>query len=150
MKKDDFKKDLAERFFKGYLIADEEKNTKKSYFNLLYCIWVCDDAEDIENARKIRKLSIGYLDELIEIASGSFKGLVHPSDYRRVRESIDQQIIENHNDLSEFVKYRIFTKNGLTKDVMEFGRLTRSNYYGDVYYILLVDQDMLSLDQDYL
>ncbi len=90
------------------------------------------------------------VDELIEIASGSFKGLVHPSDYRRVRESIDQQIIENHNDLSEFVKYRIFTKNGLTKEVMEFGRLTRSNYYGDVYYILLVDQDMLSLDQDYL
>ena len=63
----EFEKDLAERFFKGYLIANEKDNTRESFFNLLHCAWACDDGEDIENARKIRKLSLGYLDEMIQM-----------------------------------------------------------------------------------
>lgn len=95
----EFKKDLAERFFKGYLIADEEKNTKKSYFNLLYCIWVCDDAEDIENARKIRKLSIEYLDELIEIGSEEKNDFVlMKADLLRRSGEFDR-LIEEYNDI---------------------------------------------------
>ena len=88
------------------------------------------------------------LDELMETTKGTFAGFVHPSDYRRVRESIDKQMIENQNDLSEFVQYRIFTKKGLTKHVLEFGRLTRSNYYGDVFYILLIDRDIILKNQE--
>jgi hypothetical protein len=57
-------------------------------------------------------------------------------------------MIENQNDLSEFVQYRIFTKKGLTKHVLEFGRLTRSNYYGDVFYILLIDRDIILKNQE--
>lgn len=62
----EFERDLAGRFFKGYLICKKTDNTRGCFFNLLYCAWVCDDANDSENAKKIRMLAIDYLDQLIQ------------------------------------------------------------------------------------
>lgn len=62
----DFKGRLAGRFYRAHLIANELNDTEASFFNLLYCAWNCDDAKDSENACRIRKLALPYLDEMIE------------------------------------------------------------------------------------
>lgn len=62
----EFERNLAGRFFKGYLICKQTDDTRGCFFNLLYCAWVCDDTSDSENAKKIRMIALDYLNQLIE------------------------------------------------------------------------------------
>lgn len=95
----EFEKDLAGRFYKGYLIANEKNNIRESYLNLLHCAWVCDDGEDIDNARKIRKLSIGYLDELIKMGGEEKDNFVlMKADLLRRSGEFDR-VIEEYSDM---------------------------------------------------
>ncbi|MBQ2666527.1 hypothetical protein [Methanobrevibacter sp.] len=59
----EFSSKLSAKFFKAYLIANEEKDTQKCFFNLLHCAWTCDDAGD-SNAVKIRKMALDHFDYL--------------------------------------------------------------------------------------
>ena len=95
----EFEKDLAERFFKGYLIANEKDNTRESFFNLLHCAWACDDGEDIENARKIRKLSLVYLDEMIQMGGEEKDNFVlMKADLLRRSGEFDR-VVEEYTDI---------------------------------------------------
>lgn len=63
----EFKGKLASRFYRNYLIMRELENAEGCFFNLLHGAWDCDDNDDAENARKLRKLALTYLDELISM-----------------------------------------------------------------------------------
>lgn len=62
----DFKRNLSAIFYKNYLISSEKNDIYACFSNLLHCAWACDDAEDIENAKKARKLAITYIEKLIQ------------------------------------------------------------------------------------
>lgn len=61
----DFKRPLAARFYKNYLISKETGNKSGEFTNLLYCAWVCDDAEDIL-AVEIRQKASEIAGQLID------------------------------------------------------------------------------------
>ena len=57
----EFKNPLSERFYRQHLIATESEG---KFHALLYCAWACDDKDDEENAIRIRRKCLDYIDSL--------------------------------------------------------------------------------------
>ena len=76
------------------------------------------------------------VDEFYELTNNSFKGMVHPKDYRRVEREIYEQI--ESNDDFDYVEYRIITKTGKIKEVRDYGHLIRGEEETEnVFYVFI-------------
>ena len=60
-----FRSDLAEKFYKYYLICMEDKCVKDAFYAALYTAWVCDDKGDAENAGHCRRCALAELEKLL-------------------------------------------------------------------------------------
>ena len=95
----EFERKLAARFYRRFLISNEMDYAEGSFFNLLHCAWVCDDAKDIENARKIRMLSLPYIDSMIALDDDRKKDyLLMKADVLRRSGQFDQ-LIDEYRDV---------------------------------------------------
>ncbi len=61
-----FESELAEQFYKDYLITLEEQNTKDAFHSLIHAAWSCDDYYDEENAKLCRELAATLAPEVIK------------------------------------------------------------------------------------
>jgi hypothetical protein len=94
----EFRGKLASIFYRNYMIMDELGNLEASFYSLLHCAWDCDDRDDAENARKIRKLALTYIDRMIEKdGEGKNDLLVMKSDILRRAGEFDRVIDEFEN-----------------------------------------------------
>lgn len=59
----DFKSNLAKRFYKHHMISKTEKDYESEFFSLLHCAWICDDNDD-ELAVKMRKMALEAIDKI--------------------------------------------------------------------------------------
>ena len=66
---------------------------------------------------------------------------MHPDEYQSVEESIWKQIISDEDHANDYVQYRMAVKDGSYKNVLDFGRIVDSEYYGSVFYVLVIDYD---------
>lgn len=97
----EFEKDLAGKFYREYLIL-KQSESKNTYYPLLNCAWVCDDAGDSKNAVKIRKLCIDEIsddDETLALIrldllrrSGLFERAVEEYSHRTFSEDFINKI----------------------------------------------------------
>ncbi len=78
------------------------------------------------------------LDEFLQLTGSSFRGMVHPEDYPKISKSIKEQV-ERSDTGMDFVRYRIFTKDGTVKRVRDYGRLIPGRGDVDLYYVFLVE-----------
>ena len=62
----DFASDLAERFYRDYLIKLQGRDVEEAFFAVLYTVWACDDARDDTNATICRKLAVFLASKLLE------------------------------------------------------------------------------------
>ena len=60
-----FENPLAGRFFRQHLILLWEQKHTKAFFAVLHAAWVCDDAEDRENAVRCRDIAAELLEMCI-------------------------------------------------------------------------------------
>ena len=79
------------------------------------------------------------VDEFYELTKGSFKGMVHPGDYERITDSIDLQI-DMSKDKMDVVEYRIVTKTGKIKYVIDYGHLVTRDVDDDVFYVFITEK----------
>lgn len=79
-------------------------------------------------------------EEFREYVGNSFRGIVHPDDFDRVQNSIENQITVDNN--LDYVEYRIKTKIGTLKYVRDYGRFVKTKNYGDIFYVFLNDITM--------
>nr|MCR5154150.1 diguanylate cyclase [Lachnospiraceae bacterium] len=94
------------------------------------------------NDELVRMFECEDMDDLLNFTKSSFKGMVHPEDLETVEKEIWKQIRDEKNvDGNDYVDYRIITKNGNTKNVIDNGRLVENEFYGDVFYVLIIDKD---------
>lgn len=77
-------------------------------------------------------------EEFQELTGNSFNGIVHPDDLDAVEESIWEQI-QNDKYNMDYVEYRIIRKDGTVRWVEDYGHLTHSSLYGDVFYVFIDD-----------
>lgn len=91
----------------------------------------------------IRLTGCDNLDDFLQFTHQKFSNLVHPDELDAVEESIWEQITSSEDATNDYVQYRLATKDGGYKPVLDFGRLVESNHYGAVFYVLLVDCDFI-------
>ena len=89
------------------------------------------------NEELLRMFECETEEEFKELTGNSFKGIVHPEDYDRVVNCINNQIANSRNNNFDSVDYRIITKNGHIYNVHDYGHLVKNEYNEEVYYVFL-------------
>lgn len=118
-------------------------------FNLPASILIYDaEGEDIlfANEELISLFECDDLDDFLHYTKRSFRGVVHPDDYDRVNTSIWQQIYactNRHDKENDAVNYRIITKRGRVRWVIDRGRLVQSERYGRIFYVILIPDEQM-------
>lgn len=108
------------------LVYKADKNDKK----ILYA-----------NDELIHMFDCDNLEDFIHYTKGSFDGIVHPDEIETVDKIIWDQIDPDRNRCKDYVDYRIITKKGKVKEVIDCGRYVDSEFYGKVFYVMLLDKD---------
>ncbi len=106
----------------GFFIYKAEQPEELLYANkACFDIFGCDDLEDFKR-----------------LTGFTFKGMLHPEDYRAVSDSIVKQI-ETGDDNMDYVEYRIIRKDGAVRWVDDYGQYSETENYGGVYYVFISD-----------
>ena len=95
----EFKSNLAKKFYKQYLINMADKKHKTAFHAILHAAWCCDDTNDKELAILCRKLALTELDKFInDNAREKETLLVMKADILR-RSEMFTSVIEDYNPL---------------------------------------------------
>ena len=78
------------------------------------------------------------LDEFKELTGYTFRGMVHPEDYKRINSSIHDQI-ENSIDHMDYAEYRIIRKDKAIRWVDDYGHYLNTSTYGGVFTVFISD-----------
>lgn len=92
------------------------------------------------NNELIRLFDCRTLEEFQQFTGGTFRGIVHPEEYEAVEQSIWEQVQQPNSDGNDAVRYRIITKSGQVKCILDKGRLVETDVYGKVFYVLMIDE----------
>lgn len=91
------------------------------------------------NKAALRIYGCATIEEFREFTGNSFRGMVHPEDFDKIQESIEDQIADYNNENFDYVTYRIIRKDGEVRWVEDYGHLVNVPVYGDVYYVFITD-----------
>ena len=78
------------------------------------------------------------LEEFKELTGYTFKGMLHPEDYKAISDSIVEQI-EKSEENFDYVEYRIIRKDGAVRWVDDYGHFSETETYGGIYYVFISD-----------
>ena len=90
------------------------------------------------NRAVIKIFGCDNLDEFKELTGYTFKGMLHPDDYREVETSVLEQIRKSDDDM-DYVEYRIIRKDGSIRWIDDYGHYTETESYGGIYYVFISD-----------
>ncbi len=76
--------------------------------------------------------------EFRELTGYTFKGMVHPDDYRLKTKSIEAQIAFTHNQMDHVI-YRIIRKDGAVRWIDDYGHYAETEEHGGVYSVFISD-----------
>lgn len=94
----EFQSNLAEKFYKQYLIENEKFEDIHAFFGLMHCAWACDDAKDWQNSKLARQTAIRTVNKIIKSKEKDITDLiVMKADLLRRTCEFDQLIKEYEN-----------------------------------------------------
>ena len=96
--------------------------------------------ESIISQQRRRENTPDYLALTQQYTGGTFRSIVHPEEYEAVEQSIWEQVQQPNSDGNDAVRYRIITKSGQVKCILDKGRLVETDVYGKVFYVLMIDE----------
>ena len=106
----------------GFFIYKAEGNEEIIYANdATISLFGCDDPDDFK-----------------AFTGNSFKGMLHPDDYAKVSDSVNDQI-RMSNEKMDHVEYRIIRKDGAVRWIDDYGHYTETDNYGGIYYVFIAD-----------
>lgn len=106
----------------GFFIYKDNETQDIIYANrALIKICGCDDYRDF-----------------LDYTKGSFRHLVHESDYEAIQKSIERQIHKGP-DKMDYVEYRIRRKDGVDRWIEDFGHIIHNDVLGDIFYVFVND-----------
>lgn len=105
-----------------------------------FFVYHADEEERVtySNRRLLEIFGCSGTDEFIELTGGTFKGMVHPDDYKRVSKTINRQITEG-SDQRDFCEYRIIRKDGSERRVIDYGMWIDNLGDGPCYSVFIED-----------
>ena len=131
----------------GFKLNDISNNLPGAFF--IYKADKSDEQILYANNEMLRLVGCDDLDDFFDFSGKHFNGLVHPDDFKGVEKRIWEQISINDNKVNDYVRYRMATKSGEYKNVLDYGRLVHSENYGLVFYVLIVDFDFINTSANF-
>lgn len=122
-----------------------------------FLVYKADEEEKIlfANDHLISLFECSSYEDFLECTRGSFRHMVHPDDLERVEKTIRNQIRKGMCDApdritgyEDYVEYRILTKTGKEKRIIDMGRLVHDERYGEIYYVFLQNVEILKQVSD--
>ena len=77
--------------------------------------------------------------EFRTLTGGTFEGMVYKDDFKRIQDSIDDQINAEEGNGMDHVVYRIIRKDGSIRWIDDYGHFSHSEDFGDIYYVFIND-----------
>lgn len=117
-----------------------------------FLVYRADQGEEIlfGNDHLIRLYECRDYDDFLQYTKGSFRHMIHPEDADRAEQEIREQIQKDQvrnpdktTGFEDYITYRIVTKTGKIKSVLDMGRLVQDEHYGAIYYVFLQDMEAL-------
>ncbi|MBQ7718644.1 MAG: response regulator [Clostridia bacterium] len=90
------------------------------------------------NAAVLKIFGCDTYEEFKELTGNTFKGMVYPDDYKKLSDSIADQIALSHDNL-DYAEYRIVRKDGAMRWVDDYGHYTDTEAYGGIFYVFISD-----------
>ena len=105
-----------------------------------FFIYHADGDEELiyTNRTLLRLFGCETEEEFRELTGYTFRGMVHPEDIDQVENSISAQISSDRYNM-DYVEYRIIQKDGTVRWVEDYGHFTRTDTYGDIFYVFIDD-----------
>ena len=91
----------------------------------------------------IQRVGCKNIDDLMEFSHGHFRNLLHPEEQESIEESIWKQIDDCDDEGNAYVRFRLACKDGSFRRVLNHSRIVDSIHYGRVFYVLLMDCELL-------
>ena len=121
----------------GFGLKDVSENVPSAFF--IYKANPNDETILFANQEMISLTGCKDFKDFITVYGGKFQNLIHPDERESVESSIWDQIKNHRNGSDDYVRYRLKTKDGSYKQVLDHGRIVDSSTYGKVFYVLIID-----------
>ena len=121
----------------GFALQDVSRNLPGAF--LIYIADKMDDRILFANQELIRFAGCKDYDEFLAYTDQRFRNLIHPEEQDAVETSIWKQIDSAKSENNDYVKFRFAKKDGTYRPVFDHGRIVKNRYYGNVFYVLIMD-----------
>ena len=121
----------------GFALQDVSKNLPGAFL-----IYIADPENDnilFANRELIEFAGCRDFDDFLDYTDHRFRNLVHPDERDSVETSIWKQIDAKTSGNNDYVRFHFAKKDGSYRPVLDHGRIVESRYYGNVFYVLIMD-----------
>ena len=121
----------------GFALQDVSKNLPGAFL-----IYIADPENDdilFANRELIELAGCSDFDDFLDYTDHRFRNLVHPDERDSVETSIWKQIDAKTSGNNDYVRFRFAKKDGTYLPVLDHGRIVENRYYGNVFYVLIMD-----------
>ena len=126
----------------GFALSDVSENLPGAF--LIYKADPDDDAILYANNEMVRLAVCDGVDDFMKFSKRKFGNLISPDERDAVVSSIWEQINSRVNGSNDYVKFNLVAKNGELKPVLDHGRIVNTEYFGRVFYVLIIDSALLA------
>lgn len=121
----------------GFALQDVSKNLPGAF--LIYIADPEDDRILFANRELIEFAGCKDFDDFLDYTGQRFKNLIHPDERDSVETSIWKQIDAKTSGNNDYVRFHFAKKDGSYRPVLDHGRIVENRYYGNVFYVLIMD-----------
>ena len=125
----------------GFALSDISENLPGAF--IIYKADKKDDSILFANKEMLNLTGCSNFDELIDYTGRSFRNIIKEDEREAVEENIWKQIKALENDNNDYLSFSLKRKNGTVIPVLDHGRLINSRYYGNIFYVFIIDHDLV-------
>ena len=121
----------------GFALQDVSKNLPGAFL-----IYIADPENDdilFANRELIELAGCRDFDDFLDYTDRRFRNLIHPDERDSVETSIWEQIDAKTSGNNDYVRFHFAKKDGTYIPVLDHGRIVENRYYGNVFYVLIMD-----------
>lgn len=125
----------------GFALRDISQNLPGAF--LIYKADPEDDHILFANRELVQYAGCQDMDEFLAYSGHSFRNLIRPDEQSSVEASIWEQIHSKTSGTNDYVQFHFVKKDGTCHPVLDHGRIVENTYYGNVFYVLIMDCELL-------
>ena len=124
-----------------FALSDISENLPGAF--IIYKADKKDDSILFANKEMLNLTGCSNFDELIDYTGRSFRNIIKEDEREAAEENIWKQINALENDNNDYLSFFIKRKDGTVIPVLDHGRLINSRYYGNIFYVFIIDHDLV-------